>query len=69
MNAIVSSAAWGVPVSARSASATVGNASMASWFQTPVTATARLTGAAAKPQPRSMANDSAIPTATPAGAT
>ena len=57
-----------LPVSARSASPTVGKASIASWFQTPVTATARLTAAAWKPHARSIAKDSAIPTATPAGA-
>jgi hypothetical protein len=66
--ATVSSAACASPVSASSTRAIVGNASMASWFQMPVTATARPTSEPAKPQARSIAKESAMPTATPAGA-
>ncbi len=47
----------------------MGKASIASWFQTPVRATARPTAGLANPHARSIVNESAIPTATPAGAT
>ena len=64
----MSSAVLDSPVSVSSPSPIVGKASIASWFQTPVTATASPTGEPAKPQARSIANESAIPTATPPGA-
>ena len=41
---------------------------MASWFHTPVTATASPTAALTYPHARSIAKESAIPTATPPGA-
>ena len=47
----------------------MGNARFANWFQTPVTATARVVGAAPKPQARSIVYEPAIPTAAPAGVT
>ena len=67
--ATVSSAVWASPVNVSSTSARVGKASMESWFQMPVSATASPTAALTKPQARSIANESAIPTATPPGAT
>ncbi len=42
---------------------------MTSWFQTPVTVTARATGGPLKPQARSMSADTAMPGAKPPGAT
>ena len=54
--------------SVRSASAITGKPSSANWFQTPVTAAARPTGPAEKPEPRSIAKASATPTAAPPGA-
>ena len=42
---------------------------MMSWFQTPVTVTASATGRPLNPQPRSIANDTAMPGAAPPGAT
>ena len=47
----------------------MGKASVESWFQMPVTATARPTGALPKPQERSIEYEPAIPTAAPAGET
>ncbi len=47
----------------------IGKASVESWFQTPVTATASPTGPLPNPQERSIEYEPAIPTAAPAGET
>src|SRR5262245_7005888 len=46
----------------------MGKPKMTSWFQTPVTVTASVTGRPLKPQARNIANDTAIPGAKPPGA-
>ena len=47
----------------------IGKPRITNWFQTPVTTTASPTGRPLKPQARSIANDVAMPTAAPPGAT
>ena len=48
--------------------ATTGNTRFASWFHTPVSATARATGPDSKPQARRRPYEPAIPTIPPPGA-
>ena len=57
------------PSAATPASAMIGMPRMTSWFQTPVTTTASPTGRPLKPHALSIANEVAIPTAAPPGAT
>ena len=56
------------PATVRSPSATLGNASIANWFQIPVIVTASVTALAAKPHARSIPYERATPTAGPPGA-
>ena len=65
--AAVFKAGWLSSPAVSSANATTGKARFASWFQIPVTATARPTGPDPNPQERSIENEPAIPTAAPAG--
>jgi hypothetical protein len=57
------------PLAVNSANASAGKPRIASWFQTPVSVTARVTALAEKPQLRSIAAESPTPTAGPPGAT
>ena len=57
------------PVRARRPTATTGKATRTSWFQMPVTSTARLARSEPNPQPRSMANWVPMPTTSPPGRT
>ena len=56
------------PLSVSTANATVGKPRIASWFQIPVSVTARVTAPALKPQSRRIAAESPTPTAGPPGA-
>ncbi len=69
IKAAVRSAGWSSSTPVKSASATIGNARFANWFQIPVTATAKATVPPRKPQERNIEYDPAIPTAEPAGDT
>ncbi len=57
------------PSAASAATATIGKPRITNWFQMLCTTTARPTGRPVKPHARNIANDVAIPTAAPPGAT
>ena len=69
MNATVCSSGFCSFESVSRATATIGNASIANWFQMPVTASASVTGRPVNPQPRSIPYDTPMPTAAPPGST